>query len=99
MRLQEEEPQHAPSLASAHQRRAGLILEAAEANIAQFEQVRLLITAKPSTENCMSPAIWSLTWETVMVASLTAPPVHAWSLTPARSKGRCSTAWLDRQAF
>ena len=39
VRLQEEEPQHAPSLASAHQRRADLILEAAEANIAQFEQV------------------------------------------------------------
>ena len=39
----QEELQHAASLASAHQRRADLILEAAEANVAQFEQAGHLL--------------------------------------------------------
>ena len=56
----QEELQHIASLASAHQRRADLILEAAEAHIAQFEQVRHLLTIKPSTEACMLPATWCL---------------------------------------
>ena len=39
----QEELQHVASLASAHQRRADLILEAAEANVAQFEQAGHLL--------------------------------------------------------
>ena len=83
----QEEPQRTPSLASAHQRRAGIILEAAEANIALFEQVRHLIAVEASTENCMLPVTWCLAWGTVMVASLRASPVHAWSASLARLKG------------
>ena len=54
----QEELQHVASLASAHQRRADLILEAAEANVAQFKQAgHLLAVGKLAIGAChLQPA-------------------------------------------
>ena len=87
----QEELQHIASLASAHQRRADLILEAAEANVAQFEQVGtcLLSTNKHGS---MSPATCHLSWGSLAVAPHRAWSVRAWSM------ACCGAAWLADHA-